>query len=142
MLVPMVTNDHPPRRPEDGVHTLARGRTHAVRAAAWAWSLAAAGDTDTAAEHATTARAHLAHADRRDRHAAAILLLATEGAPARAAGLACEHLAEFPNDRVVAFVVTQLADCERRVSRVSASAANDQRAPAPCEEQRRPSSPA
>jgi hypothetical protein len=131
----MVTCEQPARLPKDGVRTLARGRSRAVRAGVWAWYLAAAGEAAAAAEHITRARAVLEHADRRDRHAAAILLLAAEGSPTRAAGLASEHLVEFPDDRVVAFAALYLAP---RGSGVSTDAANDQRAPGPFEQRQQP----
>lgn len=57
-----------------------------------------ADDGDTAGARVATARRHARRAARRDRQIAEIASLVVDGQRARAAGLALEHIAEFPDD--------------------------------------------
>jgi hypothetical protein len=81
------------------------GVGHAVAA----WHLATAGRWDEAAVHVAAARSLARTLPRRGRHAVAILTLAAEGHTSRAAGLAAEHVHDFPDDELIALFVRRLA---------------------------------
>jgi hypothetical protein len=87
---------------------IAREMSAAVRVAAGAWEWALMGDHAAARAQAAIA-AGIPTVSRRERHAVAILVLAAQASQSRAAGLAAEHLAEFPGDALVSVVSVQLA---------------------------------
>jgi hypothetical protein len=85
-----------------------------VRHAELAWHLASVRPRDEVAVHVEAALLLARSLPRCDRHAVSILTLAAEGHTSRAAGLAAEHLRDFPDDRLIARVARQLARREER----------------------------
>jgi hypothetical protein len=89
-------------------------RPAAVRHAELAWHLATVGLREELAVHVGAALLLASSLPRRDRHAVSILTLAAEGHTSRAAGLAAEHLRDFPGDALIARVAQQLAGRQQR----------------------------
>ena len=85
------------------------GRGEAVRRAVLAWQMAMAGRDGEVPVQVLAAASLARSLPRRDRHAVTILTLAAEGHTSRAAGLAAEHLRDFPDDELVAGVARHLA---------------------------------
>ena len=120
-MMSAVTNNRaqprPPDRDLDRAHPdddggllllVAAEPSSAVRHAAAAWRLATEGAYELAAEQITEASAALTGLGRRERHVVAVFTLAAGGSVSRAAGLAAEHLVEFPGDRLVALIAARL----------------------------------
>jgi len=71
---------------------------HPITQALLAVMAADDGDTAAAQAHVAKAQRHARRAARRDRQVVEIAALVVAGNRARAAGLALEHTAEFPDD--------------------------------------------
>ena len=71
---------------------------HPITQALLALMAADDGDTAAARAHVATAQRHARRTARRDRQIVEIAALVVAGNRARAAGLALEHTAEFPDD--------------------------------------------
>jgi len=74
------------------------------------------GDTTTALAHISRAQRHARTTARRERQIVQIAALVVEGQRGRAAGLALEHIAEFPDDAELLDRVARQND-ERQVER-------------------------
>ena len=70
----------------------------------------AAGDTSAAQDHLSRAQAANRLRARRERQVVEIAALVVRGDPARAAGLALEHTAEYPDDTSVLAQLTGFAE--------------------------------
>ena len=83
---------------------------HPITQALLAVMAADEGDTAVATAHITAAQRHARQAARRDRQIVEIAALVVAGDRARAAGLALEHTAQFPED---VDVLERVADSTR-----------------------------
>jgi hypothetical protein len=83
---------------------------HPITQALLAVMAADEGDTAAAAAHIAAAQRHARQAARRDRQIVEIAALVVAGDHARAAGLALEHAAQFPEDVAV---LERVADATR-----------------------------
>ena len=81
----------------------------AIIEAASAWDHAMRGRASEAALHVQAAEAGARLLGRRDRHVVSILTLAAQRDISRAAGLAAEHLDEFPDDPIIRYVARRVA---------------------------------
>jgi|tagenome__1003787_1003787.scaffolds.fasta_scaffold20607406_2 hypothetical protein len=73
----------------------------AIEHAVLAVTAARGGNRDAARAYLTTAKAHARATARRERQIVEVAALVVGGEGERAAGLALEHLAEFPSDAVL-----------------------------------------